>query len=241
MKLYYRSADTVTIEGYVNAVERNSKPLYVRGIRLIERIASGAFSRAISRAHNIAVLLNHDKTRELGDTEDGSLELEEDNIGLKARFTTSDPIIVRDAKAGNLVGWSFGYKEREGGVEQMIDPETGLPLRKVTDLDLVEVSILNREKIPAYAGTLVEVRDDGSTKETELFYSDESEDSIESVEEESSVEEISPEEKTEERSEELPEAEAKNEEKPAPVVNEVSSAYYARYRDMIADMRKSSR
>ena len=138
MKVYIRSdKDEVTIEGYVNAVERNSKPLFERGVRFIERIAAGAFGRAIKRASVIQVLSNHDPRRVLGDTS-SNLELEEDAIGLHARFTTSDPETVEDARNGNLVGWSFGYRDMPDGFEQMTDPETGLPLRRVNDLELFE-------------------------------------------------------------------------------------------------------
>lgn len=231
MKVYVR-ADKVTIEGYVNAVERNSKPLFERGVRFVERIAAGAFSRAISRAPIIQVLLNHDQTRVLGDTET-NLELEEDAIGLHARFTTSDPEVVEDARSGNLVGWSFGYKDRADGIEQMIDPETGLPLRKVEDLDLFEVSLLNRKKTPAYTGTLVNVRDDGETEEVKVMFSEVSEDKIEIRE----AEEETAEEPIEERSEEPGTEEPSKAEEPEPV-KEVSSDYYARYKNMIADMKK---
>lgn len=240
MKIY-RSNDTVTIEGYVNAVERNSKPLYQRGMYFVERIAAGAFARALKRAGKVKVLLNHDWSRELGDTT-SNLELEEDSIGLKARFTTSDPEIVRDAENGDFVGWSFGYKEIPEAVEQFYDSESKLPLRKVNDLNLLEVSILNRKKTPAYAGTLVNVRDDGSEEKEEVFFGQESDDAVEVRELESEpkeevVEEAAPE--VEEVRAEEPEAEQPKEE--APDVKEVSSEYYARYKNMIAEMRKSNR
>ena len=161
MKIYIR-AESVVLEGYVNAVERNSKKLNERGVDFIERIAAGAFTRAIRRAKDIRILLNH--ARDLGGLKDGNLELEEDNIGLKVRAVITDPEVIEDARHGDLVGWSFGFKVFV--VKQMRDEETGLPLRKVNDLELEEVSLLNRRKRPAYVGTLVTVRDDGSTEES---------------------------------------------------------------------------
>ena len=244
MKIY-RSNDTVTIEGYVNAVERNSKPLYQRGMYFVERIAAGAFARALKRAGKVKVLLNHDWSRELGDTT-SNLELEEDSIGLKARFTTSDPEIVREAENGDFVGWSFGYKEIPEAVEQFYDSESKLPLRKVNDLNLLEVSILNRKKTPAYAGTLVNVRDDGIEEKEEVFFGQESDDAVdvkievreyESEPKAKVVKEAAPE--VEEVRAEEPEAEQPKEE--TPEVKEVSSEYYAGYRNMIAEMRKSNR
>ena len=220
MKIYIR-ADSVTIEGYVNAVERNSKPLNERGVTFIERIAAGAFKRAIERAKDIRILLNHNWDKDLGGLKDGNLELEEDNIGLKARATITDPEVVADAKRGDLVGWSFGFDDVDEGVKQLRDEETGLPLRKVNDLELFEVSLLNRKKSPAYAGTLVKVRDDGSEEEKKILFSEEYSEKIEIREE--------PQEVTQE---ETPVADPEPEKEPE--VKEVSSDYYAGYRNMIA-------
>ena len=74
--------DCVEIEGYVNAVERKSKPLMSRMGRFIERICKGAFKRALDRAENVKLLLNHDDRKIYANTRDGSLKLNEDNIGL---------------------------------------------------------------------------------------------------------------------------------------------------------------
>lgn len=155
MKVSIR-ADSVLIEGYVNAVERNSKPLMSRLGKFVERICKGAFQNALTRNEDVHVLLNHDWQRDLGSTRLGNLELKEDNIGLHARATITDKEVVEKAKRGDLVGWSFGFTDRD--VEQGI--EQGLPLRMVRDLDLYEVSILDRTKNPAYDGTLITVRSD---------------------------------------------------------------------------------
>lgn len=153
MKIKIR-ADSVEVEGYVNAIERASKPLWSRIGRFIERICTGAFKKALKRADDVHILLNHDWNRDLGSLKQGNLELEEDSIGLHARATITDPEVIEDARRGDLVGWSFGFKDRD--VEN--DMEDGLPLRKVRDLDLFEVSLLNRKMTPAYNGTLVTTR-----------------------------------------------------------------------------------
>lgn len=156
MKIKIRQ-DHVEIEGYVNAVERNSKPLFSRIGRFIERICKGAFNNAIKRNDDIHILLNHDWDRDLGSTKTGNLELEEDNIGLKARATITDPEVITAARNGDLVGWSFGFEDRE--VEKRIID--GIVNRAVKDLDLYEVSILDRTKTPAYDGTLIAARNKG--------------------------------------------------------------------------------
>ena len=155
--------DSVEIEGYVNAVERKSKPLWSRIGQFVERICKGAFKRALARNDDVRILLNHDPSRDLGGTKDGNLELMEDSIGLHARATITDPDVVKIARRGDLVGWSFGFYDRE--VNQRTD-ENGFPLREVVDLDLEEVSILDKTTTPAYDGTLVAVRSD----EKSIFY-----------------------------------------------------------------------
>lgn len=146
--------DSVEIDGYVNAVERLSKPLSDRLGKFVERIKCGAFKRALERADDVRILLNHDWTRDLGGTKDGNLELYEDAIGLHARATITDKEVVKQARNGELVGWSFGFTDRD--VEQ--GEENGLTVRNVKDLNLYEVSLINRSRVPAYDGTLVAVR-----------------------------------------------------------------------------------
>ena len=228
MKIIIRN-ESVTIEGYVNAVERNSKPLTERGVTFIERIAAGAFKRAIKRAKDIRILLNHNWSKDLGGLSDGTLELEEDNIGLKARAIITDPEVIEDARKGNLVGWSFGFDDIPEGVTQLRDEETGLPLRKVKDLELSEVSLLNRKKSPAYVGTLVNVRSLGSEDEQKINISEDYiPEEIETIDETS--EDPAP-EKREEPQEEAKEPEA------APENKEISSDYYARYKNMISELK----
>ena len=154
-------ADSVEIEGYVNSIERKSKPLWSRIGQFVERICKGAFKRALERNDDVRIMLNH--TKDIGGQRDGNLELYEDAIGLHARTTITDPEVVQIARDGNLVGWSFGFYDRE--VEQKRD-ENGYPLRDVIDLDLEEVSILDNRTTPAYDGTLVAVRSD----EKSIYY-----------------------------------------------------------------------
>ena len=165
-------ADSVEISGYVNAIERKSKPLWSRLGRFVERICKGAFKKALDRNDNVRILLNHDYNRDLGGTKDGNLELVEDNIGLHARATITDKEVIEKARNNQLVGWSFGFQDRE--VENKKD-ENNFPLRDVKDLDLIEVSILDNTKIPAYDGTLVAVRSDDEC----VMYGETFEDAIE--------------------------------------------------------------
>lgn len=153
--------DSVVISGYVNAVERWSKPVManLRGVRqrCLEKIKAGAFRTALKRNDNVKVLLNHIDERELANTKDGSAILEEDNIGLRAEVTITDPEVVQKAKNHRLVGWSFGFWSNSDEVAQ----GDTLPTRTVTDMDLREVSILDDSRSPAYVGTSIETRSEG--------------------------------------------------------------------------------
>lgn len=154
--------DYIEIEGYVNAVERTSKPLLNRytGKRFVEKIKSGAFERAIERNPDIRLLLNHNHMRDLGGTKDGNLELYEDSIGLKMRAIVRDEEVIREGRNGDLIGFSFGFTDRD--FDDTRTDENGMPLREVRDLNLNEISIIDRTRTPAYSGTLLQVRDDGT-------------------------------------------------------------------------------
>ena len=153
------------ISGYVNAVERESRRLPARMCSraksdFVEKISAGAFGRAVSRAREVRLMFN-DK-RDIGGTAAGTLGLSEDNIGLKAEATVTDPDVVTAAKQGELRGWSFGFTSAKDRWE---DVSEGLQRRTIDDLDLQEVSILS--VTPAYVGTSVELRGE-SLAETEF-------------------------------------------------------------------------
>ena len=153
--------NSVVISGYVNAVERWSKPIRanLRGKmqKFIEKIKAGAFSTALKRNNNVKVLLNHKSERELANTQDGTAKLEEDNIGLRAEVTITDAEVVEKAKNNKLVGWSFGFYSNADDVSE----DEAMAKRTVNDMDLVEVSILDDTKSPAYYGTSIETRNEG--------------------------------------------------------------------------------
>ena len=154
--------DSVFISGYVNAVERLSKPiretLHGKVRTFLERIKAGVFRTALKRNKNVLVLLNHDNSRVLASTEDGNAILDEDNIGLRAEITITDKEVVQKAREGKLSGWSFGFIAND----DEISTEGNDEIRTVTDLELLEVSILDDTKAPAYYGTSIEAREGGA-------------------------------------------------------------------------------
>ena len=105
--------DKVLIDGYVNAVARDSRPIPdTNGERFVEQIMPGAFARALERAkasnRAIDLLLDHEENRKLGDT-NSNVTLVEDNIGLRAICEITDPEVMQKAREGKLRGWSFGF------------------------------------------------------------------------------------------------------------------------------------
>ena len=84
LKIEIRSTSEIHISGYVNAVERDSRVLPAEMSRaaaspFVEKVAAGAFRRAIERNPNVRMLFNHE--REIGSVGGGQLKLTEDNIG----------------------------------------------------------------------------------------------------------------------------------------------------------------
>lgn len=147
--------DSVLIKGYVNAVERDSRKISTPQGEFVEQIRSGTWKNAIEKREDIPALLNHDKNRKIGSTKD-NLRLQEDNIGLYAELRTTDADVIEKAKNKKLNGWSFGFiKEKQSWGKA----DDGTERRYLDEIDLLEVSLLDDTRTPAYYGTSVESRD----------------------------------------------------------------------------------
>lgn len=159
MKVEIRE-DSVLIDGYVNAVERDSKVLHNAKGPFVEKIKAGAFQRALNRAertgYDVKVLLNHDYSKELTSTRDTTTKIYEDNIGLRCKCEIRDADVMKKAREGKLTGWSFGFLP----IRDAWDTENDMQHRELRELELKEVSILDDRKVPAYSGTSIETRDD---------------------------------------------------------------------------------
>ncbi len=147
-------ADGRHISGYVNATEKQSKPVITPYGKVVEVIEPRAFERAISRAGDVNVTVDHDDTHIYASTKSGTLTLYEDAIGLHADVIVTDENLVNLAKKGKIKGWSFGMYNVVDELEQRADD---LPLRKIKDLDLDHITLVVN-KTPVYSATSVEVR-----------------------------------------------------------------------------------
>lgn len=147
MKIEIRG-ETALIEGYVNAVERESRPIPSIQGTYTEKVAQGTFQRALNNGKPVELRFNHEKV--LGSTADGTLELREDTIGLHAKALVTDAEVIEKAKRNELRGWSFGFRDNSPKIEDS--------KRVLTNIELREVSILT--KTPAYIATSIEMRDE---------------------------------------------------------------------------------
>lgn len=171
IKCEIRAGGSLHIEGYVNAVERDSRPVTVPSLgRCVEQVRAGVFGAALSENPNVEILENHDHSRRLGSTSDGVLTLSEDAIGLRASADISDEDIIAKARSGQLKGWSFGFVATSSKVESRADD---IPRRIITGMKLSEVSLIDGRYTPCYAGTLVEVRATDENTEIVEFRADE--------------------------------------------------------------------
>ena len=146
--------DTLNIEGYVNAVGRESELLYSpkRNKWFKEVMEPGVFKRALENNVDIPMLLEHDYDKQIASTSNGTLELTEDSIGLKFKATIQDQELYSSIKNGEINSCSFGFVCEEDEYEFVNNKEEK---RYVKDIQLLEVSLV---KNPAYIGSLVEAR-----------------------------------------------------------------------------------
>jgi HK97 family phage prohead protease len=167
MQVEVRS-DGVLIRGYVNAVERDSRKISSPRGEFVEQVRSGTWKKAIEKREEIPALVNHDWNKKIGSTKD-NLELREDNIGLYAELRATDPDIMQKAKDNKLVGWSFRFIKNQ---ESWGKTDDGTERRYLDEIDLLEVSVLDDTKTPAYYGTSVEARDNKEVNIEQRFIRD---------------------------------------------------------------------
>lgn len=147
-------ADGARITGYVNVTEKKSRPVITPRGKVIEEIEPRAFAEAISRAGNITVTVYHDKSHIYASTDDGTVTLKEDAIGLHADVLIKDKDLIELAKKGKIRGWSFGMYNVKDSMEERADD---LPIRHIKALDLDHLTLVVK-KSPIYSATSVELR-----------------------------------------------------------------------------------
>ena len=174
MKVEVR-ADGAHISGYVNVTEKKSRPVITPNGKVIEVIEARAFEKALERAGNITVTVDHDKTNIYASTEDGTLTMYEDSIGLHADVLIVDETLIEIAKKGKIKGWSFGMYNVKDETEERANE---LPIRHVSSLDLDHLTLVVKKQ-PIYSATSVELRADESVDIEERAFEQEVKVSVE--------------------------------------------------------------
>jgi uncharacterized protein len=146
-------SDSVILDGYVNVTQRLSRVLPSPRGPFVEEIMPRTFERALMKSSSVDLLFNHNRNRKLGSTNEGNLELREDNVGLRAIATVTDKEVIEKARKGELRGWSFGFSVIKDTWKTHDD---GMQKRSVEEIDLFEISVL--DKTPAYVATSLEAR-----------------------------------------------------------------------------------
>lgn len=143
------------VEGLVNKTESWSHTLGMRK-KFREKICRGAFDKAIQTATRIDFLAEHDSSKLLATTENGSLELWEDSEGLKMRAKicpTSYGKDMYELMKSNLVRhMSFGFRVISDKWKKL---SNGTFERIVDALELSEVSVVRN---PAYPQSAIAAR-----------------------------------------------------------------------------------
>ena len=146
-------ADGPHISGYVNVPGRESRPVVTRHGKVIEVIEQRAFQRAIEKADNIDLMLDHEK--KIASTSGGTLNVYEDAVGLRAEAgPITDEETVEAARKGKLRGWSFNMINVKDEIEERAGQ---LPLRRVKEFDMTEITLAYK-RTPFYSSTSIEIR-----------------------------------------------------------------------------------
>ena len=141
------------IEGHAAAFDSWSETL--GGIfPFKEKVRKGAFAESIGR-DDIRALFNHDPNYVLGRNRAGTLELEEDDVGLRVRITPPDTSWARDIttsiRRGDISQMSIGFVVEDDEWSS----KDGIDTRELKKVRLFDVSPVT---FPAYTATDVGVR-----------------------------------------------------------------------------------
>jgi len=141
--------DGMHFSGYAALFDSPSEPL-----PFTEKISRGAFKRSLRSRNDIKFLWNHDAGEILGSTRAGTLNLSEDDRGLKVDGLLPNTSRGRDTaellRRGDIDAMSFGFSVPTGGDTWTSDGAE----RTLKSVRLHEVSIVAWPAYVATAGTV---------------------------------------------------------------------------------------
>jgi len=125
-----------------------------------EVIQKGAFTRTLANSDDVVALFNHDENMILGRRSAGTLNLEQDEKGLRFSCSIPDTTVARDVyanlKAGNIRECSFGFGIEDPASDESWQKESdGTMLRTLKSVRLFDVSVVT---YPAYSNTSAAAR-----------------------------------------------------------------------------------
>lgn len=156
-RLELRTADdgTLTLDGYATVFDSPSE-----GLPFVERIMPGAFTDSLAGDPDVRLLYNHDPDSVMARTSAGTLELDQDDIGLHfvAQLDPTDTDVIRLApkvRSGHVNQMSFAFWVPEGGSE-LVNVD-GIVERHVRTADINDGDV-SAVTYPAYPTTTVQLR-----------------------------------------------------------------------------------
>ncbi|WP_043681394.1 HK97 family phage prohead protease [Castellaniella defragrans] len=122
-----------------------------------EIVRPGAFADSLASGQAIRALYHHQGDALLGSTRSGTLQLREDDHGLRFELALPDTTHGRDLavliQRGDVAGCSFGFTVPDGG--DRWEQRSGTFLRELLRVDLREITLTSD---PAYTDTTVALR-----------------------------------------------------------------------------------
>ncbi|MBJ2111123.1 MULTISPECIES: HK97 family phage prohead protease [Proteus] len=145
------SANDKKLVGYVIKWGLRSHVLWDE---FVEQFALNAFSNSLANGCDVLCLYEHDYTNLLGRTTSGTLQLTEDETGLRFELTPPDTQLGRDVltlvERGDISGMSFGFRT----IKDQWDIGQEPYVRTVLEAELHEITITS---LPAYPDSGVEI------------------------------------------------------------------------------------
>ena len=160
-----RSVDFVDAEltgmnfrGYAAVYDLPWSDGLTESVGYVEKIARGAFRKALSRSENVPLLWQHDPNKLLATTHAGTLKLSEDGKGLLVEASLPNTTLGNDVREhierGEVRGMSYGMETERG--DSLTSKQSGRWTRTIANIQrLLDVTLTWN---PAYTGTSVELR-----------------------------------------------------------------------------------
>lgn len=124
-----------------------------------EKIRTGAFKKSLEAGDDVRALMAHDTAAVIGRRSAKTLDIGEDEKGLRFEIklpnTSHARDLVESVKRGDISGMSFGFETIEDSWTHRKEGEAFVYERELVEVRLIEVSPV---AFPAYTATTAEVR-----------------------------------------------------------------------------------